>query len=181
MAKRKRIKTPAVEMPLSKDEAAEILDKIGELKRQVEYIQTVMNDELALIKQKHEAEAKPVNNELDKLFKRLHLWAEANRETICKKGAKTAKLKSGTISWRKAPASVTIRNQEKVIEILKEQGLNDAIAVKESVDKNYILAHKDDFKDIEGITISNNREKFSAKPFETEVECSKVVTSAKAA
>ena len=171
MAKR-RVKTKAAAFPVpqSRDEAVEAIARIGVLQRERERIQTRMNDELAVLKEKFEEEARPHADEIHRLTEGVRLWCEVHRQELTHGGkVKHANMSSGEVKWRMRPAKVTLRNIEGVIERLKEFGLKRFLRVKEEVNKDAILAEQEAVKHVQGITITKG-EDFVIVPFETELE-----------
>jgi len=171
-SKKPRIKTQALPTPQTREEAEALLLRIGALQNAARRIEADMNDALASLKAQCETEAQPINQEMQEKFQALHAWAEAHRETILKGGAKTAKLATGEVSWRKTPPKVGLRGQDKIVETLKNLGLTQFLRTKEEVNKEAVLADEESRKlasGVSGITITQ-REEFIAKPFETELE-----------
>jgi len=171
-AKRTRIKAKSLPTPQTREEAEALLLRIGALQNAAARIEADMNDALATLKAQYEAEAAPINQEMQEKFQALHAWAEANRETLLKGDAKTAKLATGEIAWRTTPPKVSVRGVKQVIETLKKLGLKQFIRIKEEINKEAILADAESRQlagEISGITITQ-QEEFIAKPFETELE-----------
>lgn len=179
MARPTRIKTTAIEAPATQRDAEELLQRIGELQRDVSRIEHSMNDRLSAIKAEYELKAKPINDEIEGLFQALHVWAEANKHDLLKGRAKTAKLATGELSWRTTPPSVRITGQDVVMERLKQLGLQDLIRTKEEISKEAVLADPQRVEGIKGIAIVQ-REEFVAKPFESQIERAEPVKKAAA-
>jgi len=174
MAKKKRIKAPAITAPGTKDEASTLLGEIGDLQRDLVMTETEMNDRLSKIKKTYEDEAALLNERINEKFEALHVWAEANKTILLKGKAKTARLSTGEISWRSTPPSVRVTKVEAVIKKLKAAGLFDLVRTKEEVNKEAVLEEPQRVKGITGITVSN-KEEFVAKPFESLIEKAKPV------
>ncbi len=153
----------------SRDEADHAVREIGALQRQREEAQTAMNETLATIKAQAESEVAPLNAAIKELSHGVQVWAEANRETLCKGGMKTVKLGNGELRWRMRPPSVAVRGAVAVLEALKRLGLGRFIRTKEEVDKTAILADPAAVQDIKGLSISQG-EDFVIVPFATELE-----------
>lgn len=172
MAGRTRIKAEAVqgEVPQSHDEAVDAIAEIGRLQRQRERIAAAMNDELAVIRQRYEAEAKPLGERIRERTLGVQVWCEAHRDELTRGGkTKTAHLASGTVHWRMRPPSVAIRGIELVLDALRRFGLERFIRTREEVNKEAILQEPEAVKDVRGISITQ-REDFVIVPFETELE-----------
>lgn len=173
-----KIKTDAIEAPSNQAEAEALLKEIGVLQRKVSGVENTMNDKMAVLKDKYEKEAQPLNDDIDTKFKALHVYAEANKSELLSKNSKTAKLSTGELIWRKSPPKVSVRDQDSVIVALRKHDLDDFIRTKEEVNKEAILADPDRVDGIKGITI-NSKEMFVAVPFESKIERSEPVKKTK--
>jgi phage host-nuclease inhibitor protein Gam len=170
MAKVARVKAAAaVFVARSRDEADETVRMIGELQRQREVIQTGMNERLAALKAEAETQAAPISAAIKELSHGVQVWAEANRETLCKGGVKTVKLGNGELRWRMRPPSVTVRGAKAVLEALKRLGLDRFIRTKEELDRERVLAEPEAVQDIKGLSVGQS-EDFVIVPFATELE-----------
>lgn len=171
MPKTERIKTDAATfVPGRREEVTEAIAEIGRLQRERSRIQAAMNDEIAAVKQRHEEQARPLAEEIQRLADGVHLWCEANRPELTQEGKrKTANLASGEVRWRMRPPSVSARGLDKIIQTLKDLRLTRFIRTKEELDKEAVLAEPDAVKHIKGIGIKQS-EDFVIVPFETELE-----------
>ena len=155
----------------NEDDAADLIRVLGEKRRDILRIEHAMNDKIAEIKQSHEDQATPIKVEVSEIIKAVQGWAEANRDTLTKCGkTKTAKLTTGEINWRSRPPKVTLRGKVKIIQTLKNLGLNRFIRTIEEVDKEALLKEKKIAAGISGITISSAGEDFAILPYELEIE-----------
>jgi len=177
MAKATKLKTSAVDAPVSQAEAEKLLDEIGNLQDQIGSIEAAMNAELRTTKDAFEKEAQPLNEEISAKFHALHIYAEANRSVLLKGKSKTVKLSTGEISWRTTPPSVRIAKKEVVIETLKRLEMYDLIRSKDDINKDAILADPERVEGIKGISI-NQREEFVAKPYKSQIEKAETVKAA---
>jgi len=169
MARRTRMKAPAIPAPRTKQEAEDLLGEIGRLQRMVVDVETQMNGELAAVKARAADVAAPLNQAIADQFAALHVWAETHRDELLLGKAKTAKLATGEISWRMSPPAVSVRGADKVIETLKRLGLGRFLRTKEEIDKQAILADPEGVDGVAGISVSQ-REEFVARPFASEIE-----------
>jgi len=170
MTNPKPTRIKAASINLTRDEAEACLANIGTAQRRVIGIEAAMNDEIAAIKSRYEAQAAPHNQNITRSFHDLHLWAEANRDSLCAGKIKTVRMATGEILWRKRPPSVRITGAPAVIERLISFGLTAFVREKQEIDKDAILAEPDQVKGIKGIKVITDVEDFVAKPFETEIE-----------
>ncbi len=166
-----RIKQEAAAfVPRDRDQVVEAIAEIGRRQRERERIQAAMNDRLASIKEKFEEEARPHNEEIQKLSEGVKLWCEGHRDELTQSGrTKTSNLSSGEISWRLRPPKVVTKAMEKVLEALRSLGLERFIRVKEELNKEAILTDPAAVEHVKGISISQG-EDFIIKPFETKLE-----------
>lgn len=154
----------------TQDQAVQAIADIGRLQRDRDRIQASMNDEIAVIKQRYEMQAKPAAERITELATGVQTWCEANRDSLTNSGkVKTAALASGEVRWRTTPPSVGIKAMEKVIEALKSFKLDRFLRTKEEIDKTAILAEPEAVEHIKGISITQ-REEFVIVPFETSLE-----------
>ncbi len=169
----KGIKAPALTLPAPKtrEEADQLIFKLGQLQRDRIDLETAMNEALAASKLEHENLAKPINGEIAALMASIQTWCEANREDLCPGKLKTYKFGNGEVSWRLRPASVTLRNIEKIINWCEEHlGLERFLRVKTEINKEAMLAEPEIAQEIPGVKIGSAGEDFIVKPFESELE-----------
>ena len=164
-----RVKAAAIETPQTRDECDTWIGALGRAQRERVRIAAAMNDELAEVKARHEADAAPYTDEISRLTAGIQAFAEAHRDTLCKRGSKTVRLGLGTISWRTRPPKVSLRKVEVVIESIKSLGLTQFLRVKEEVNKDAMLADPERAKAIVGVSITSG-EDFVVQPHETELE-----------
>ncbi|EBO6713593.1 host-nuclease inhibitor protein Gam, partial [Salmonella enterica] len=105
--KAKRIKsTAAVYVPQNKDDVIGDIKKIGDLQRELEREQTVMNDAIGAITEKHAPGIEALKKDIDTLSKGVQGWCEAHRDELTQNGkTKTASLITGKVEWRNRPPS----------------------------------------------------------------------------
>ncbi|EDR7890436.1 host-nuclease inhibitor protein Gam [Salmonella enterica subsp. enterica] len=167
-AKTKRIKSAAaVYVPQNKEDVIGDIKKIGDLQRELEREQTIMNDAIGAITEKHAPGIEALKRDIDTLSQGIQGWCEAHRDELTQNGkTKTASLITGKVEWRNRPPSVGIRGVETVLETLHRLNLDRFIRIKEEVNKNAILNEPEVVKGVAGITIRSGIEDFSITPFE---------------
>ena len=114
----KKTKTKALSAPAaqSREEAQEMVARIGEISRELVRQEADLGDRLAAIKAEAETKAQPLKAELTRLHDAIQTWAEANREELTRQGrTKTVELTTGKVSWRNRPPKVSLRNVEGLI------------------------------------------------------------------
>jgi len=155
----------------NEDDAAELIKELGNKRRDILRIEAAMNDFIAEAKHRFENEAAPIKDEVEQLIDSIQSWAEVNREDLTDGNkTKTVKLTTGEINWRSRPPKVSLRGKPRIIQSLKNLGLQRFIRTSEDIDKEALLKEKDAATQISGITISSVGEDFSIAPYELEIE-----------
>ncbi|EDN6659394.1 host-nuclease inhibitor protein Gam [Salmonella enterica] len=167
-AKTKRIKSAAaVYVPQNKEDVIGDIKKIGDLQRELEREQTIMNDAIGEITERHAPGIESLKKDIDTLSKGVQGWCEAHRDELTQNGkTKTASLITGKVEWRNRPPSVGIRGAETVLETLRRLNLDRFIRTKEEINKDAILNEPEVVKGVAGIIIRSGIEDFSITPFE---------------
>lgn len=170
-AKKPRIKTTAstVPVPQAREGVADYIREIGERQRKLTRLEADMNDEIARVKERFEAQAEPHRQRIAALQAGAQIWCEANRDQLTQGGkVKTAAFTTGEIQWRTRPPSVRITGAESVLDLLRRLGLTRFIRMKEEVNKEAILNEPAAVAHVAGISISQG-EDFVVVPFEAEL------------
>lgn len=167
-AKTKRIKSAAaVYVPQNKEDVIGDIKKIGDLQRELEREQTIMNDAIGAITERHAPGIEALKKDIDTLSQGVQSWCEAHRDELTRNSkTKTASLITGKVEWRNRPPSVGIRGAETVLETLRRLNLDRFIRTKEEINKDAILNEPEAVKGVAGITIRSGIEDFSITPFE---------------
>ncbi len=152
-------------------DASDLIKVLGEKRREIMRIEAAMNDEIAEIKLAHEEQAAPLNREVAEIIDSVQAWAEVNRDELTNDGkVKTVKLMSGEFNWRSRPPKVSLRGKPKIIQALKDLGLQRFLRITEDVDKEALLKEREAAGQIQGITISSAGEDFNISPYELQIE-----------
>lgn len=169
--KKTRAKSVAVvNVPQSREDVIGDIRKIGDITRVILRRETELNDKIAMLTNDVAPGIEALKKELERLQKGVQTWCEANRAELTKDGkTKTANLTTGEVRWRTRPPSVSIRKIEDVIAMLKKLSLGKFLRNKEEINKEAILAARDEVKGIAGITIKTDVEDFEIIPFEQSV------------
>ena len=171
-ATRMKVTAATFPVPQTADEANDFVAKLGAAQRERQLIETAMNDELAAVKARCEAEAKPFKTEIEALTRGLHTFAEGHRDTLTRGGkVKFHRFAAGEIAWRTRPPKVSIKGGvEAVISAFKSLGLLQFVRIKEDLNREAMLSEPDVATMISGVSIGSAGEDFIVKPFETELE-----------
>lgn len=139
-----RLKTQAAAyVSQSRDDVARDIRIIGDLQRDMMREEAAMNDAIAAITAQHQPTVDALKARIERLQQGVHGWCEANRAELTEDGkSKTANFITGTVSWRNDPPSVTVRNGDKVLEMLGALGLGCYIRTKKEINKEAILADR---------------------------------------
>jgi len=179
MAKKGKIKHVVIAIPGSLEEAAEFIGRIGKVQREIDRIQTELNEKVEKLKVQAMAEVKPREESISQMTEGLFIFAESQREVLTDGGKrKTVEVPTGLFGWRLTPFSVSLHDIKKVINSIKSLGLHRFLRIKEEVDKEAMLKEPEIAKTVKGVTISQ-REEFVVKPAELEVEISSDVSKFK--
>ncbi|MBI3445603.1 MAG: host-nuclease inhibitor Gam family protein [Magnetospirillum sp.] len=170
-ATRLKIDAAPFAVPQTPEQANDFVARLGAAQRERQIIETALNEALADVKARFEAEAKPHKDEIEALTRGLHTYAEAHRTQLTQDSrVKFHRFAAGEIAWRTRPPKVTIRGAETVIAALKRLGLERFLRVKEEPNKEAMLAEPEVATTIAGISIGSSGEDFIVKPFETQLE-----------
>jgi phage host-nuclease inhibitor protein Gam len=170
---KKKIKADAVThwVPADRDQVNEAIAEMGRLQRERVRIESEMNDEIAKVKARYDADAKPMGARIAELAKGVKLYCEANRAALTKEGrVKFHEFASGVVKWRLTPWAVNLKNVAEVMSLIKAKGLLQYIRTKEEIDKEALLADRETLGDsIKGVTIGQ-KEEFTIEPNESRIE-----------
>lgn len=172
MPTKTRVKTEAVqyEVPQTREDVTNAIATIGAHQRERDRIQASMNDELARVRERFEAEAKPHADTISAMTKGVHLWCEAHRDELTRAGkVKTHTFASGEVKWRLRPPAVVVRGAEAVLDALKSLGLSRFVRVKEEINKDAVLADPEAVAGVKGISV-RQVEDFVVQPWDTDLE-----------
>lgn len=169
-----KVKKPAanIAVPQTDAEAASFIRSIGDAQRELLRVTADHNDKVAALQEALDHVTGPIADKVAALTEGVRIFAEANRDRLTRGGkVKFHRFATGEISWRLQPAKVTIRGVEDVIALLKKAGLGRFVRTREEVNKDAMLASKEDralANGIKGVTIGSDGEAFSIEPAEAE-------------
>jgi phage host-nuclease inhibitor protein Gam len=168
----KKLKRAAetVRAPQSREEAEQMLARLGAIQREKTLLTTALEESLAAERARVEAEALPLTAEAEGLTRGIQLWAEANRPSLTQDGrTKTIRLSTGEIAWRARPPSVKLRDQNAILEWLMAKGLARFIREKREVNREAMLTEPSLAREVPGVTISSEGEEFVVSPLTEQV------------
>lgn len=172
MVKTRAMAAVAVRVPQSREEATAMLAEYGKVMRDIEHLETDLNQELADTKQKYVEKTQPLQAAANDLFKGLQTYCDANRATLTGGDkSKTVDLGTGKVSWRHNPAKVSFRGKvDDIIARIKDAGAEFAGFLRETVevDKVAMLRNPNLAKKIDGVKIASAGETFTVEPFADE-------------
>lgn len=156
--------------PETREEAEQMLARLGEIQREKTLLSTALEETLAGERARVEAQALPLTAEAERLTRGIQLWAEANRRSLTNDGrTKTIRLSTGEIAWRARPPSVKLRDQGAILEWLMAKGLARFIRTKSEVNREAMLGEPSVAREVPGVTISSEGEEFVVSPLTEQV------------
>lgn len=173
MPPRMKSKAAPHPVPQSREETAGEIRRLGELSREYERLQSLMNDQIAKVTEIYAPQMARVADAMKATQQAVQTWCEAHRTDLCGENdrlGKTAKLITGEVGWRMRPPSVRVVSAEDVIERLRSAGLGRFVRVKEEVNKDAVLAEPDSVREIAGLTVTRGLEDFFVVPFEVRTD-----------
>lgn len=127
---------------VSRDQAEEAFSMYNQSIAELEVLQGKMNSEITAVKDKYESKINPLQEQKDKQFEVLQVYAEENRDDF--KDKKSIDFTHGTIGFRTGTPKLTTRKGFKwpaVIELIKEK-CKKYIRSKEEVNKEGLIADR---------------------------------------
>jgi len=171
----KKIKSgKVIAVPRDLKEAAEFFTEMTALSRESQKIQDELNERIEELKTQAMSKIEPNKELISHLFNGLYVFAETNREKLITGKKKSIDLPTGSFGWRISQPYVSFKNAGAVLETLIKQRLKKFFREKtiRTVDKEAMLKHEEEAKQIKGVFIVRHEE-FFAKPAEIDFEISK--------
>ena len=165
-----RTLSTGVSVPTNEGEADILLGTMAELARNADSIEIKMDEEIAAIRQKYEDSAAPLAQRYNELENAVIIYAEYNRPLLTKNNAvKTAAFSNGEIVWRNLPAKVTITNNDKVIESIRQllnldQDYIKFLRTNVTPNKEAMLEDRERAQHIPGVSIGSDGEQLKVVP-----------------
>lgn len=170
MAARKKAKAPAAPAAQSREEAANLVGRIGEIQRELARRDADLGDALARAREAAEATALPLKAELAGAQAAVQGWCEANRYEITGGNkVKFCDLVTGRVLWRHRPPKVTLRGADNILAWLQEHRGRRFLRTKVEIDKEAMLKDPEAARAIPGVSIGSEGEDFVIEPFEAQL------------
>lgn len=162
---------PLKPLPVPTTEAAcnALIQQLGVEQRESARKAVDRDEEIASLKASYDRQIAAHEAEADRLVAAVYGYCEAHRDELTDgEKRKSFRFAAGTVSWRNRPASVTLRNIEKIIEhCLGSKRLTERfLRVKHEVNKEAMLADPETAKTIKGVKIASAGEDFAVEPFQ---------------
>lgn len=160
MARKIRAKVPAMQVPQSLEEAAELVRELGACEREIAAANKALNDQVAALQAAAVVESQPHLDRRSQLLRAIAAFAEANRQALTGGGkTKTVKLPGGgELGWRFTPPKVTVSKAEDAIAWMKAHRMRRFIRTKPEVNREALLADPKAAARIPGVSISRTEE-----------------------
>lgn len=158
-------KVAADTMPQTITDVEMAIARIGRLSGELNANAAALNTHIATLRERASAQAKPIQDEIDRLTKGVQAYCETRRKELTDGKTKTLKFVTGTVSWRKARARVEIDDEESVIAQFKKAGLAMFVRLREEIDKAEILKRPVIWSaPINGLRVVEGAETFVVEP-----------------
>jgi len=172
MVKKKSVKREVIIVPNSIEEVSKFIGEIGKHQRELDKLQTGLNNRVEEIKAKTIANSLPHQEKISQLFEGIFVFVQSHRDELTENNKKkTVHFPTGDVLWRLTPPAISYKNAKKIISLCKSLGLERFIRIKEEVDKEAMLKEPDEAARIKGVKICQ-KEEFVVKPSEIEIEIS---------
>lgn len=166
----KGLKHEVVPVPQNKGEAVRYMRQIARAQREIDKINTKLNEDVEKLTEKATERIAPHQQEIDDLVDGLYIYASANRNALTDGGKKkTISWPTGKFGWRFTPPKVALKKVADVLAALKEKGLERFIRVKESVNKEALLEEPEVAQTIKGVSVTQHEE-FFVRPLKLEID-----------
>lgn len=147
MAKSNRIKlaAPLIDVPKDRTAAESLAGKITTLKLKEAMLAAQLDGHIKDVRSNYEGHFAVIKDDITPMVDALHAWAEAHPEEF--NGKKSTDLLHAIVGWRTNPPSLKPLKGftwAAVLERIKNLGRIDFIRTKEELNKEAILANRDE-------------------------------------
>lgn len=166
-------KKTAVHLPQNIEEVDGLIAMIGQLQRQLQSVESNMNEQIDKIKEESGAQADELRHTIDDHVASVEAYCSVHRDKLTDSGKKkTVKLRSGEVRWRLTPPAISIGNAKAVIAALEKLGLNRFLRIKTEVNRQALLAEPEVAENVPGVSVTQ-REEFVIVPDNSQAEAIK--------
>lgn len=154
--------------PTTRAEFENLFNEYSSLCRRLERADNIAAEAAASMAAKHQQDTAADRCKKQEMETAISDYAWQHRNELTENGkSKTAKIGTGCLKWRKAPAAVQITGDiEAILEQLRRRKLSRLIRVKQEIDKTALLAEREliSRRPIDGIEIADGAETLSITP-----------------
>jgi phage host-nuclease inhibitor protein Gam len=159
---------PLVPVPLSREEAAAALARIGVIEARIAARKAVADEAVREAGEAYAKDTEQLLAELKDTRAGLEAWCEAHRAELTAGGrAKSCELGTGRVGWRSRPPKVRLARgvgEEAVIDACKRLGLVQFVRVREELARDVMLADPGLARTVAGVTVAGEGEDFFVEP-----------------
>lgn len=160
-------------IPISdKADVTSLISQLGQLQRQLDQLETEMNEEIGEVSERYAARAVPITKRVQQIKASIADWCEARKAELTDSGQrKTVDFTTGQVSWRKNPNKVKLLGDEtELVKMLEARGLSHLVRRWAEVAKDPIRDNPKLVDDIPEIQVIVGKDKFEVKPRVVELE-----------
>ena len=121
-----------------------VVGEIAALRNRQRQLAAAMDAQIQAVRERYETDLAADSETLERKMEDLRVWAEANPSAFG--AARSLETMHGTLGWRIGqPALKTLAGWtfDRVLQVLKDTGATGYIRVKEEVNKQQLLGHRD--------------------------------------
>lgn len=171
MKEAKAIKKQVIKVPKDQSQLAEFLSTIGEAQREIEKVESNLNDKIEKLKTEALEKTKPYEDIITEISEGIYIFAQSHRPELTEDlKKKTVEFVTGTLRWQMTPPAVNIKDEKKAVQELEEQGLEEFIRTIKEVNKEAILRKPKSIVGLKNISMRKQYEEFIIKPAEVKIE-----------
>lgn len=163
----------AIAQPTNPDEANALMGELRAVESELATAAAAFDREHAELVSRHVKDAAELHTTRAQMVTALGGYAEANRETLVKRGTKTISFAQGTISWRTGKAKVVFDKDDagKILKFLRRKRWLLLMSEKQprKLSKTLMLKHRDKAVQIPGVQIVQG-ETLDIKPNSPQIE-----------
>lgn len=177
MAKKPKLKTPAVDAPQSTHDCACRISAFGELQARRAALVAEMSERQRQIGEEYQERITKIDDRLKLEHLAIQMFCEPKRTELADdNGVKYIDFTTGRVEWRKQPDTIAApqkaENLDTVLGILEARGLHRFIRVKREINKEAMSMEREKLPGliagIPGLELRTGKEAFTIKPMETD-------------